>query len=71
VQDYLSLLKDVTDYKLSSGKLLEGADVMGLRAVGWMGANEVILSMDALLEVAEEVVKEYNDNQTLLESQAD
>ncbi len=62
------MLKDVTDYKLSSGKVTEGADTMGLRAVGWMGANEVIQSIDALLNVAKEVVKEYGENLAALES---
>lgn len=60
------MLKDVTDYKLSSGKVMDGADVMGLRAVGWMGANEVIMSLDALMNVAKEVVKEYSEYQAAL-----
>lgn len=68
VQEYLSLLKDVTDYKLGSGKVMDGADIMGLRAVGWMGANEVIKTLDIVIDVAKEVIIEYNENLAALES---
>ena len=71
VQEYLSLLKQVMDYKLDATKNSKNTDEIVIQASGWMGANEVIVSLDNLLRVAKEVVKEYNDYQSLLDSQTD
>ena len=72
VQEYLDLFKQYVDYRLKSPQdtpIDKGAELVAMKAVGWMAAMEVVDTMYNLPDVAQEVVDQYNEYQAALAAQ--
>ena len=72
MREYLDLFKQYVDYRLKSPQdtpLDKGAELVAMKAAGWMAAMEVVDTMYNLTEVAQEVVDQYNEYQAAIAKQ--
>ena len=72
VREYLDLFRQYVNYRLKSPQdtpLDKGAELVAMKAAGWMAAMEVVDTMYNLTEVAKEVVDQYDEYQAALAAQ--